>query len=360
MLNLQDMSNNTYRVIGVMSGTSLDGVDLVYTELIYDTLWHFDIICSETVAYNAFWLTSLKSLVDMSLNELQLLDEAYTNYLANVIKQFIIRNKITCLDAVCSHGHTALHNPEENFTYQIGNLASIAKILNVTVVCDFRVQDVKLGGQGAPLVPIGDKLLFSSYDYCLNLGGFANVSMDAAGERIAYDICPVNIVLNYYSRQLGVAYDDKGSIASIGKINGELLNLLNSLNFYQLPFPKSLGIEWVNSFIFPLIDSFELSVNDTLCTFCEHIAIQISTSINSKKNALVLVTGGGAYNKYLISRIKYYSKNEIIIPDATTIEFKEALIFALLGVLKLKNQINCLKSVTGAAKNHSSGVIYAS
>ncbi|GGD29044.1 anhydro-N-acetylmuramic acid kinase [Hyunsoonleella pacifica] len=352
------MIKETYDVIGVMSGTSLDGIDLVYVNFKYQQSWSFKITFFETIPYNAEWKHILSNLINYEKEELNEIDKKYTVFLSDVIKKFISKNGINIIDVISSHGHTALHSPDEGYTYQIGNLPVLAENLGIKVVCDFRVQDVALGGQGAPLVPIGDKLLFFKYDFCLNLGGFANISTFIDSDYIAYDICPVNIVLNYYTRQLGLDYDNKGSLASAGKINKELLDSLNNLDFYHLSFPKSLGIEWVKSFIFPLLDSFKLTVNDVLCTFCEHIAIQISESINSKKNASVLVTGGGAYNDYLIDRMKYHTKNDIILPDTTTIEFKEALIFALLGVLKLRNEINCLKTVTGANKNHSSGVVY--
>jgi anhydro-N-acetylmuramic acid kinase len=217
---------------------------------------------------------------------------------------------------------------------------------------------VILGGQGAPLVPIGDKLLFSEYDYCINLGGFANLSTENNSTRIAYDICPTNIVLNHYVNVLGHDFDDKGKISKSGTIDEQLLSELNALEFYKLDYPKSLGLEWVNQVVFPLIDNFNLKTEDILKTFTEHIAVQISKEINKKESALVIITGGGAYNDYLISRIKSKTKNKIVIPSKEIIEFKEALIFGLLGVLKIRNEINCLASVTGAKHDHSSGKIF--
>ena len=251
--------------------------------------------------------------------------------MASAINRFIHKYKISDIDAICSHGHTALHQPENKLTYQIGNLPDLATLLQQTVVCDFRVQDVDLGGQGAPLVPIGDALLFSEYDYCLNLGGFANISTDINNKRIAYDICPVNIVLNYYVNQLGFDFDDRGKIASTGIMNQDLLNQLNNLDFYKEPYPKSLGLEWVHKNVIPLIDSFKLEIKDILRTFVEHIAVQISKEINHKSNASVLITGGGVYNKFLIDRLKAQTNNTIVIPQKTIVEFKEALIFAFLG-----------------------------
>jgi anhydro-N-acetylmuramic acid kinase len=213
-----------------------------------------------------------------------------------------------------------------------------------------------LGRQGAPLVPIGDRLLFSDFRYCLNLGGFANISYEDENDRIAYDICPVNIVLNHYVSKIGLEYDDKGQLASKGKINNQLLKKLNQLEFFSKKPPKSLGLEWVNKNVFPSIESFNLQIEDILRTYVEHIAIQISKNLE-QKNSNVLVTGGGAYNKFLIERIVDLSDSKIIIPNHELIEYKEALIFALLGVLRERKEINCLKSVTGAKKNHSSGKI---
>ena len=347
-----------YKVIGVMSGTSLDGVDLVYATFSLDNIWQFSIHHAITVSYNASWIKILERLVTFSEVELKKIDEDYTIYLSKLIRDFIKQYDIKNVDAICTHGHTALHKPEEELTYQIGNLQSIAKLVNRVVVCDFRIQDVVFGGQGAPLVPMGDQLLFSQYDYCLNLGGFANISTEMNSQRIAYDICPVNIVLNHYVKQLGFDYDDKGKIASTGKINSDLLHQLNALKFYKQDYPKSLGLEWVNDHIFPLIDSFNLSIKDTLRTFIEHIAIQISKEISIEKDTSILITGGGVFNKFLIETIRNYTKSRIIIPSKEIIEYKEALIFGLLGILRLRNEVNCLSSVTGAKKDHSSGKIF--
>lgn len=350
------MVSTEYFVIGVMSGTSLDGVDLAYIKLYKNEEWSYDILKASTKAYSEKWACTLREAVNYSEEQLQELNSDYTAYLASIINNFISENSLITIDAICSHGHTILHQPEKGITLQIGNLPEIAKLIKQTVVCDFRIQDVELGGQGAPLVPIGDQLLFSDYDYCLNLGGFSNISIELNSKRIAYDISPVNIVMNRYVKPLGVDYDDRGRLAQKGKINDNLLNGLNSLSFYKQIAPKSLGLEWVKKEIFPMIDSYQLSVNDILRTFVEHIAIQISNQVVFGKK--MLVTGGGAYNDFLISRIKELSNVEIIIPSNDLIEYKEALIFAFLGVLKLRGEVNVLASVTGAKKDHSSGSIF--
>ncbi|MFD2543702.1 anhydro-N-acetylmuramic acid kinase [Lacinutrix gracilariae] len=352
------MLNNQYKIIGVMSGTSLDGIDLAYIIFNFTDHWNFKIEKCSTIAYSKEWTHVLQNLVSNTSNSLKEIDSDYTKHLAKVILDFIKKNNIHDIDAICSHGHTALHQPEKGVTYQIGNLKELATLSNTKVVCDFRVQDVALGGQGAPLVPIGDKLLFSKYHYCVNLGGFANISFEENNQRIAFDICPVNIVLNHYVQKLGVEFDDQGKLAATGNINTQLLEQLNTLDFYKEPYPKSLGLEWVKKEVFPLIDVFSIAIKDILKTFVEHIAIQIANEINKKENATVLLTGGGAFNTYLINQIKNRTNNKVIIPSTEIINYKEALIFGLLGVLKLREEVNCLSSVTGASKNHSSGKIY--
>ena len=353
------MEKDVFQVVGVMSGTSLDGIDLVDVSFKRQIgHWKYTIHNSETIDYDEFWKEKLSQLVSFTKEELVSIDNEYTHFLAKVIKLFIAKYRINDIDAICSHGHTALHKPEKGLTYQIGNLPEIAKKIGVQVVCDFRVQDVELGGQGAPLVPIGDQLLFSEYGYCLNLGGFANISLAKKDVRLAYDICPVNIVMNHYVRQNGLDYDDEGKIAASGHINQDLLEQLNAIDFYVIEPPKSLGLEWVVSKIFPLIDSFKLSLEDLLRTFVEHVAIQVTKQINAIKNTKVLVTGGGVFNSFLISRIRNLTDNDIMIPDNELINFKEALIFGFLGVLKLSGEVNCLSSVTGAKHNHSSGKIF--
>ncbi|SHG51153.1 anhydro-N-acetylmuramic acid kinase [Flavobacterium fluvii] len=357
------MKKKHYNVIGVMSGTSLDGVDLAHIKFHFiNNKWAFEILESETVGYSQNWIDQLKSAVDFSETKLEKLNQDYTALLASIISTFIEKHKIENLDAVCSHGHTILHQPQNGFTLQIGNLPKISTLIHQTVVCDFRVQDVELGGQGAPLVPIGDRILFSEYDYCINLGGFSNVSFEQNGKRIAFDISPVNTVLNYYANQLGLDYDDKGQLSKTGKINADLLNELNALDFYQQKFPKSLGFEFVKGIILPLIESHEISIEDKLRTFTEHVALQTALALEDieTRNGRMLVTGGGAYNNFLVERIQsHLPEMEIIIPSAKILEFKEALIFALLGVLKLRDEINVLSSVTGAKMDHSSGIIYS-
>ena len=235
-------------------------------------------------------------------------------------------------------------------------MPNISKQIGHKVVCNFREQDVKLGGQGAPLVPVGEKYLFSEYDSCINLGGFANISMTLDEKIIAYDICPVNTILNYLSNRINLDFDKDGEVSKSGNLIEGLFNKLNKIDYYDKTHPKSLGIEWVNSTIIPLLDIYPNQIVDLLYTFSYHIAEQVSRNIIDEKN--VLVTGGGAKNKFLINLINQRTKNNLIIPDNTLIDYKEAVIFGFLGVLKLLNINNCYSSVTGSSKDHCSGEIF--
>ncbi|WBX70750.1 anhydro-N-acetylmuramic acid kinase [Tenacibaculum retecalamus] len=350
------MNNDFYFVIGLMSGTSLDGIDLVYVQFDKKDYKNFRILTADTISYTDYWKEKLQTAIHFPEEYLLKLDAKYGELLGTEINLFIKKNKIKNIDFIASHGHTVLHQPDDGITLQIGNGKVISEITNKKVVCDFRTQDVNYGGQGAPLVPIGDELLFSNYDYCVNLGGFANVSFKENENRIAFDICPVNIVLNHYVQKLGFEYDDKGKIASKGKINKELLEKLNALDFYDKNPPKSLGLEWVQSTIFPLIDKMEHDIPIILRTFIEHSAIQIGKII--RNNESILITGGGVFNSFLMGRIEFYAEIKIKIQSTELINYKEALIFAFLGMLRVENQVNCLRSVTGAKKDHSSGVIF--
>lgn len=354
------MIRENYNVLGIMSGTSLDGVDLAHVRFkVSNDKWSYIIAECQTVAYTAEWVQKLKEAINYTDTELEELNNDYTQLLGNIIKTFIEDNSIKGLDAVCSHGHTILHQPNNGITLQIGNKKEIANIVNETVVCDFRAQDVKMGGQGAPLVPIGDRLLFSDYTYCLNLGGFSNISFEEKDKRIAFDICAVNTVLNFYTNSIGLPYDDEGKIAQGGKMIPELFKNLNDLEFYKKPFPKSLGFEYVKETVIPLMERYDANMEDKLHTFTKHIAIQIYNVLKNLKKGKLLITGGGAYNTFLIKSLEeLLPENTVIIPDDKTIQYKEALIFAFLGVLKLRGEVNVLSSVTGASGDHSSGVVF--
>lgn len=353
------MNIKNFFVVGVMSGTSLDGIDIAYLRFTESNgVYNYEILQAETFEYEPYWIENLKVAVGFDDDRLEELNKEYTEYLSVVIYEFIMKYQIAHIDLIASHGHTIKHRPDLGYTLQIGNLRGLKKYLPYPIVCDFRVQDVKFGGQGAPLVPMGDAMLFSEYTYCLNLGGFSNVSFDLDGKRLAYDLTPVNTVLNLYANKLDLPYDDKGINARYGVLDSDLFNALNDLEFYKLSYPKSLGIEFVSENVLPLIDNFTLSVEDVLHTFCHHIAYQIVKGLPNASGK-ILITGGGAYNDFLIELIAHYGPElEVILPDALTIEFKEALLFGLLGLLRYQGKINVLCSVTGANCDHSSGEIF--
>ena len=347
-----------YRVIGIMSGTSLDGMDLVHCHLELDAgKWKYHIHAARTYSYTDAWKTQLANAHLLDAAGIITLDRNYGNYIGEVVLQFIDEFDLS-VDLISSHGHTVLHQPEKGITYQIGYGANIYATTQIPVVCDFRTLDVALGGQGAPLVPIGDELLFGKYDACLNLGGFANISFVKNGRRIAYDVSPCNIVLNDLAMQLGKSFDESGLIAQSGNVDVFLLQALNAIDYYQQSAPKSLGREWVSSFVTPLLLQVDLPIKDKLATFTQHIAMQLATSLSQQKQ--VLITGGGALNHYLIKQLQASTAAQIILPEPELIHYKEAIIFALLGVLKLRNEINTLSSVTGASRDSSGGVIFKS
>ena len=345
----------TYFAIGLMSGTSLDGLDICYAKFQNITNWEFEILKTETIPYSPEWKNRLRNAIQLSAEDLLALDKEYGFYLGEKTQEFISKNNITDLDFIASHGHTVFHQPQRKFTLQIGDGRAIKLTTKKPVIYDFRSQDVLMGGNGAPLVPIGDELLFSQYDACLNLGGFSNISLQKNHQRIAFDISPVNVVLNYFAEKLGKNYDENGDFARNGAINFKILEELNTLTFYQKPAPKSLGVEFVNSEIFPLLKD-EIPEN-IIATFTEHIAEQIAKVFNDNQLKTVLVTGGGTFNTYLLEKIREKSQTELIVPDENIINFKEALIFAFMGVLRLRNEVNVLCSATGSSENHCSGIL---
>lgn len=345
-------------VLGIMSGTSLDGVDIAACQFWQEkSTWKYTILHAETYHFTPTWQDKLKSAPLLSGFDLHLLNNELGRLLAQNAQDFISKNNLS-INFIASHGHTVFHQPALKLTLQIGSGAEIAAQTGIDVINDFRVLDVALNGQGAPLVPIGDELLFNEYDACINLGGFANISANRQGNRIAWDIGPANIILNPFAEKLGLQYDKNGNIAQKGQIIPELLSYLNSLDFYQQIAPKSLGKEWVDEFIFTFLKDKNWPTEDILHTFTQHIAFIISKEINQINAQNVLFTGGGTYNSFLLQLIKKQTKAEIIVPNNDLINFKEALIFAFLGYLRHTNQINTLKDVTGAQKNSMGGAFW--
>lgn len=351
---------SAYTCIGLMSGTSLDGLDICLCQFkkIENNKWNHTIIKATTLPYPSEIRERLKTAPCLSGEELTLLDYEYGHWLGKAGAEFIKETSATPL-FMASHGHTVFHNPSNGYTLQIGKGSAIATEIGIPCISDFRSSDVCNGGQGAPLVPIGDKLLFPEYDICINLGGIANLSFDnALEERIAYDIGPCNMLLNHLAGLIGKEFDKNGEIGNSGNLITTLLNQLNDLEYYKLSNPKSLGREWFEQIVLPLILQYQSPVEDKLRTAYEHIAQQIALSTNAIDGIKILITGGGAKNKFLVDLIKQKSTKSVVIPDTQTIDFKEALIFAFLGVLYIERQHGALASVTGAKTSSICGCLY--
>lgn len=363
------------KIIGLMSGTSLDGVDLALCD-IDDKGYRVLKAC--TVPYPAEWRRRLAALDSASAYEYALANVELGHYLGQLVRDFL-KDTTLHVNAVASHGHTIFHQPQLGLTTQIGDGDAIAAECNLPVVSNFRTLDVALGGQGAPLVPIGDRLLFGQYDACLNLGGIANISYqwpvtsdqtadaplntDHCTLTTAFDICPCNMALNRLASLMGLDYDPDGANAARGNVHTCLKMRLDDLPYYSKPSPKSLGKEWFEEQFWPLI-SEELRVRseelvwDLLATVSAHTAWQIAQVLNRQHIKTLLVTGGGAFNRNLIERIEQYAPDtSVTVPDALTVNYKEAIVFALLGYLRLTGKVNTLCSVTGARQDSCGGTL---
>lgn len=342
--------------IGLMSGTSMDGVDLACCSFrLNNHGWEYRILQAETIPYPVEWYQLLAQLPAANGEELIKADRMLGRYFGELTAQFCKKHNLNPV-YVASHGHTVFHQPGIGYTFQAGHGASIAEASKILTITDFRSQDVAAGGQGAPLVPIGDELLFSQYDALLNIGGFANISLKKQATRIAWDICPVNIVLNHLARKNNKTYDSNGEMARSGHVIESLLQQLNDLSFYKQSPPRSLGREWVDAEILPMLDIENHPLNDLIATYTYHAAVQIAHSCNEADS--VLCSGGGVHNQYLMELVSKHSHSKIIVSDDITCDFKEALIFAFLGWLRLNTIENTLISATGARKAFSSGALY--
>lgn len=359
-----------YRAIGLMSGSSLDGLDIAFAELQEQAgKWSYEILAADCYAYSDEWVKKLKDAINLSARDYQLLHTDYGHYTGQQINQFIDKHQLHYKVAViASHGHTTFHRPDRKMTAQLGDGAAIAAETQLPVVTDLRALDVAFGGQGAPIVPIGEKLLFSDYDFFLNLGGIANISHNDPDNYTAFDICPANRVLNMLVNELGKEYDDGGQIAASGTINEILLKKLNGLEYYKQPYPKSLANDFGTDIVYPLIKKERIEIRDAVRTFVEHIVFQISNAINTlrnlkpeTRNPKLLATGGGAFNTFLIQRLSDSLKElnaEVIVPDKRLVNFKEALIMAFIGVLRWRQEYNVIASVTGATRASIGGALW--
>lgn len=346
------------QVLGLMSGTSLDGLDLALCEFEPSSeSYSYKILAAKTIAYSDQWKKQLLEIKDASAESYFVLHASYGRYIAEEINNFVKEAKLKP-ELIASHGHTVFHQPALGVSTQLGCGATIAAGTKVSTVCDFRSLDVALGGQGAPLVPIGDTYLFSEYHACLNIGGIANISFDDThGNRVAYDICEANMLLNVLAERVGKTYDNNGELAKSGKVDEELLKKLNAFEYYTKKGAKSLGREWFEKNTEPLLHD-TLDVKDLLSTSVEHIADIISYELNRLRLKNVLITGGGAFNTYLLERIKTKTKCELVLPPDEVINFKEALIFAFLGYLRFHQKTNTLQPVTGASQQSVGGALY--
>ncbi|KAA9041483.1 anhydro-N-acetylmuramic acid kinase [Ginsengibacter hankyongi] len=355
-----------YKVIGIMSGSSLDGIDIVFTELQdQGGTWHYEIMQATCLGYNKEWHQKLQEAIFLSAKDYLLLHTEYGEYTGQKINEFIDKKNLHHqVNLIASHGHTTFHMPERKMTHQLGDGAAIAAATQLPVVSDLRSIDVAFGGQGAPIVPLGEKLLFTEYNYFLNIGGIANISIHKKNEVIAFDICAANRVLNMLAEKIDLAYDDEGIISSRGSVNEDLLFQLNGLEYYKLPAPKSLANSFGTDIVYPLLTSLNLNVEDTLRTYVEHICIQIKNSLvvfKEEKVQYLFITGGGAFNTFLIKRLQQKLDEinfEIVIPAADVVKYKEALIMALLGALRWREQYTVLSSVTGATRNSIGGALW--
>ena len=361
-----------YNVIGLMSGSSLDGLDIVFTELEETRgIWSYNIKACNCYEYTEEWKNDLFNAKNLDAYNYMLLHTNYGKFLAEKINQFIEENSLQHqVQLIASHGHTVFHAPDLNMTSQLGDGAAIAALTGINVVSDLRNMDVALNGQGAPIVPLGEKLLFPGYDFYLNIGGIANLSFQTKTNFIAFDVCAANSILNKLAGANEKEYDEDGKLAANGSINTSLLNELNALDYYQQSFPKSLSNDFGLNIIYPLIQSYKININNALRTYVDHIAQQVYHSIQillndeSSQNLhtyKLLITGGGAFNKFLIEVLqeKLTALNiDILIPETEVVKYKEALIMALLGVLRWREENTVLASVTGALRSSIGGAVW--
>ncbi|HEX6334016.1 MAG TPA: anhydro-N-acetylmuramic acid kinase [Flavisolibacter sp.] len=358
----------TYRCIGLMSGSSLDGLDLVFAEFIHQGGdWTFEIIAADCYEYDEEWKDRLVNAVRLNAYEYQLLHAAYGRYLGQQVNRFIENHQLQFrVGLVASHGHTTFHAPQLKMTAQLGDGAAIAAETRLPVVSDLRALDVAFGGQGAPIVPIGEKLLLKEYDMFLNLGGIANISFADPAKYIAFDVCPANRVLNMLAGSDGKEFDAEGQMAAMGNINEKLLEQLNELPYYRQPFPKSLPNSFGTETVYRLVRSFGLTHNDELRTMTEHIVMQVQRAADAAQGAAsasrrLLVTGGGAFNTFLVERLTEALGSigiTVVVPGEELVKYKEALVMALIGVLRWRQENNVLHSVTGASQDSIGGAVW--
>lgn len=351
------MEAGRWRVLGLMSGSSLDGLDLCLANFHFDgQRWHFTIENSHTQPYPDALVDRLRVAHLAPVAEVQALDATLGRLFAQAVGDFL--GDKTKPQLISSHGHTIVHAPADGYTLQIGGAAYLAAQMRLPVVYDFRTADVALGGQGAPLVPYGDDLLFADYSACLNLGGIANVSLRQGDKRLAWDMAFCNMVLNHFSQKLGRAYDEDGLLAKSGRFLPDLEASLVAWPYYRRPAPKSLGREDFERELLPLLEKENWAPVDVLHTYTLHLGRYLGSVVSTTcTSGKVLVTGGGAFNSFLMAEMQRTSSLKIDIPTAEVVAQKEALIFGFLGLLRYLHQPNVFSSVTGSSADHSAGVL---
>jgi len=344
-------------IAGVMSGSSLDGLDIAIVHFSPNSDWQ--LLWSYDIPYTPEWVSRLKNYHLLSSTEYVSLKFDFSRYIGELVGD-ALGDYSGNVDYVSFHGHTLLHLPEKGITEQIGNGGVLAAILNIPTITDFRTQDVTKGGVGTPLAPLVELNLFKGHDYYLNLGGIANITklIDAA-KLMAYDVCPCNQVLNYFSNQMGKDYDEGGEIARSGTINKNLIDYLNSIPYFDQNPPKSLDNNWIMNEVIPNFPAGK--IEDTLHTFCNWVAECIANEVEESKASSLMVSGGGAHNTYfmecLTSRLS--SKNcELHLPSKEIIDFKEAILMSLMAYKYINGESNVLCSVTGASSDSIGGALY--
>ncbi len=356
-----------YRVIGLMSGSSLDGLDIAHVQLEeVRGKWSYEILHADCVPYADQWITDLRNATDTNVGDFLKLNTRYGKYLGAQINEFIAKYDLGHkVHFIASHGHTVFHEPQHGTTSQIGDGAAIAAITGLPVISDLRAMDVALGGQGAPIVPIGDKLLFAGNDYLLNIGGIANVTIKNDDVFTAFDICPANQVLNALAAREGKTMDEDGAMAAQGSLLPGILDELNNVEYYKKQPPKSLSNEAARDMVFPILLESSHNTNDLLHTMSVHIAEQVANAVkqnsHGKEQVTLLATGGGAFNSFLITQLeKALAPHNVavVVPDANVVKYKEALVMALIGTLRWREEVNVLSSVTGASRDSVGGALW--
>ena len=357
-----------YNVIGLMSGSSLDGLDIAYVRLEeVRGKWDFEILHAECIAYSEEWVEALRNAAALPGIDYLKLDTRFGRLLGTGVNAFIARHGLEHkVHFIASHGHTVFHEPDNFTTAQLGNGAVIAALTGLPVINDLRAVDVALGGQGAPIVPVGDKLLFGDYDYLLNIGGISNISVKNGDGYVAFDVCPANQVLNRLAAREGLDMDEDGMLAAKGRVLPQLLALLAQDIFYTTAPPRSLSNSHAIAMATAVLEAGNADTTDLLATATTHIANEVERAIRLYGGGIkgkMLISGGGAMNKTLVKLISERVAClgiEAVVPDVNTVMYKEALVMALLGVLRWREEANVLCSVSGASRDSVGGALWIS